>query len=287
MTVSTADAAPTTDQSSAKAIIQNALNQYGLGELGAWAWNKYLAGESTDQIMLELRDTDAYKARFPAMQALAKQGRAITEQQYIDYERTYAGLMHQYGMPAGFYDSPQDIANALVSGVAPTELEHRLQQAVAVSVNAPPELQAEVERLFPGQGKGHLAAIFLDPNAAVPLLDQKFAAAQIAAQADVTRFGQISTDQAMRLASLGVTQQQAAQGFSQLGQLGDVANLGVAGLDKPTTDQLLSAQFAGDSAAQQLLKRRQAQITGDFQGGTQYAGSPSSPGAGLGTAQNL
>lgn len=276
----------TPGQSSAKAILQGALDQFSLGSLGQWAWAKYQAGESEEQIMLELRQTQQYKDRFPAMQVLAARGQAITEAQYMSYEQTWGQLLHAYGMPTGFYDSPQDIANGLINNVAPTELEHRLQIASAAALGTP-QLQAEVERLFPGQGLGHTAAIFLDPTQAVTTLEQKFNAAQVAAQADLTGFGQISTQAAMGLAQQGINAQQAGSGFTHLAGLGDVTSLDVAGLDKPTQDQLLAAQFNGDAGAQLLLARRANQITGDFQGGTQFAGSSTSPGAGIGSAQNL
>src|SRR5262245_5462889 len=96
---------------SAKQLITNFLTNYGLGSLYTWAWNKYLAGESVAQIMLELRDTKEYKQRFPAMATLAKDGRAITEQDYINYEQGVRSLLQQYGIAPEMYSSRADIAD--------------------------------------------------------------------------------------------------------------------------------------------------------------------------------
>src|SRR5439155_190652 len=82
---------------SAKAAIQSALDAYGLGSLATFAWNEYLAGKPVEQIMLDIRATPDYQARFPAMATLAKQGRAITESQYVDYERNAYSLAQAVG----------------------------------------------------------------------------------------------------------------------------------------------------------------------------------------------
>src|SRR5436190_23924038 len=58
----------TTGTGSAKAILTNALGQLGLQGLADWAWAKYQAGESFDQIYLEMRQTPEYKPRFPYME---------------------------------------------------------------------------------------------------------------------------------------------------------------------------------------------------------------------------
>ena len=103
---------------SARAVLQAALDQYGLGSLAEWAWNRYLETGSTDQVFLELRQQSAYRQRFPAMEALSRSGRAISEASYIEYERTVTQTLHQYGIPRGMYDTPDAIANLLVNDVS-------------------------------------------------------------------------------------------------------------------------------------------------------------------------
>ena len=94
------------DDASAMAQINGFLGAYGLADLGAWAWAKWQNNESVDQIMLELRSTPQYKTRFPAMDELSRQGRAINETDYIGYESTVRQLIRAAGLPAGMYDTP-------------------------------------------------------------------------------------------------------------------------------------------------------------------------------------
>ncbi len=70
---------------SAKAVLEQALGMYGLSSLAEWAWSRYLETGSTDLVFLELRQQSAYKARFPAMAALAARGQAISEASYVEY----------------------------------------------------------------------------------------------------------------------------------------------------------------------------------------------------------
>src|SRR5689334_18836184 len=100
----------TAEQKSARAILDDTLAQYGLSGLGDRLWQQYLNGEPIEQIMVDLRKTPEYKARFPGMEALSKKGRAISEGEYISIERGYAQLFREYGLPAGFYDDPSDFA---------------------------------------------------------------------------------------------------------------------------------------------------------------------------------
>lgn len=68
---------------SARAAITRVLDQFGLGSLAGWAWQRYVAGVPVEQIMLDLRERPEYRARFPAMRELADRGRAITENEYL------------------------------------------------------------------------------------------------------------------------------------------------------------------------------------------------------------
>src|SRR3546814_1735147 len=59
---------------------------------------RYKGGDSFEEIMLELRETREYKERFPAMQTLRQQGRALTEQQYMQYEQGLRQVLHTFGL---------------------------------------------------------------------------------------------------------------------------------------------------------------------------------------------
>ena len=259
----------TTAEADARTLITNALDQYGLGSLGTWAWNRYLETGSTAQVMLELRDQQAYKSRFPAMEALAKSGQAITEAAYVNYEQTVGNLLQQYGIPRGMYDTPDQIATMLTHNVSPSEVNQRLQIATTAAYNAPPEVKAALAQQF-GVSGGDLTAYFLNPDKALPLIQQKVATAEVAGAAERQ---QVAVDQATaeRLASQGITYDQASQGF---GQVAGLQTLKGVGGEAPTEADLIGAAF-GDQAAAAKVGRVQAGRAAAFQagGGAQAATS--------------
>lgn len=269
---------------SAKASISATLDQYGLGSLADQAWQSYLKGVPIEQIMLDIRSSKEYQARFPAMAQLQKEGRAITEQQYIDYERTAAQLFTAHGLPKGFYDTPKDIADLLVGDVSATELDKRLGEAQVLAYSAPQEVRDTFQRYFGVQGAGNLTAHYIDPTLTEPILAKQLTQAQIGAEAGLTGFGQLTSEQAARLADLGVTESTAGQGFNNLASLGQVTSTNLAGETALTPDQLLAAQFAGDTGVQQKIKARQQARVAQFQAGGGYTASNAGT-TGIGNAQ--
>lgn len=268
---------------SAKAVIQQTLDGYGLGSLGGWAWQKYLTGEPVEQIMLELRGTPEYKARFPAMDQLRKQGMALSESAYIEYERNAGQLMRSYGLPAGFYDSPQDYANLLTGNVSLSELNDRLSAYQSVAVSAPPEVRDYMQTHY-GLSTGDLLAQVIDPNVAEPIIAKKAQAAIIGGTAAQAGFGDLGTGMAERLVGDGVTQAQAQKGF---GQIASQAQLGMTLPGEKgqavSQDQFIGAAFEGNAQAQQAVERQAGQRVAKFSGGGGYAGSSNGV-SGLGSA---
>jgi hypothetical protein len=242
-------------------VIKVMLDQYGLGTLGDWALAKYQNGESIEQIMAEARQTPEYQARYPAMAELARQGRAISEAAYINYETTIRDLSQQYGVPTAMYATPQGIAKMLVNGVSATEANERFQLAAVGAYSAPAEVKQAYQNLY-GLSGGDLIATYLDPDKALPLLERQAAAAQIAGAAyrqqttaDVT--------EAERLASQGVTYDQAVAGY---GQAQAYQGLDFAAGMATTRDDRVAAAF-GDAQAQRRVKQAQEARDAAFQGG--------------------
>ena len=99
------------------------------------------ARDAIEQILLELRETPEYKTRFPAMDALSKRGRAISEAQYINYEQSAAAVFKAAGLPAGFYDTPDDFSRFLTNDVALPELQKRVEAYQDVAFSQPPEVR--------------------------------------------------------------------------------------------------------------------------------------------------
>lgn len=270
----TSDPVPglTTDQRSAKAQIEATLGNYGLQSLGDFAWKEYLNDIPIEQIMLDIRQTPEYKQRFPAMQELANQGRAISEGQYINYETSAASLFRAAGLPAGFYDQPDDFAGFLTKNIALPELQSRIDVAKTAVYNSDPGTLAALQDYYGIQGGGNhigdATAYFLDPERALPAIQQQMIAAQEGGAAARTGYGPLNRTNAERLASLGVSADAAQQGFGTLANLQPIfANLPGEGGAAPTSEQGLQAVFENNASAASAITARQNQRKAIFQEG--------------------
>lgn len=270
---------------SARAVLDATLAEFGLQELGSWVWQRYLEGFPISQIMLDIRDRPEYQRRFAGMQALSEKGRAISEAEYIQLERTYASLFRSAGIPAGFYDQPEDFARYIANEVSPAEMQNRIEMASTAAYQSPPEVRMELERLW-GIGPGELTAYWLDPDKALPMLTQRYSAAQAAGAARSTGYGLLTQNEAQALGERGVTADQAEKGFSTLTSLGEL--FGALPGQEQSEDEIsrqeqMGAVFSNDPRAQQRIERRQSQRKATFSQGGGYASDREGI-AGLGNA---
>lgn len=272
---------------SARAIVTQFLNTYGLGTLANWAWKIYTSagGGSTgiEAITAELPNTKEFQARFPAYAPLAKAGRAMTVQQMLSYETTARQIFKANGIPGGFYDTPAQLAKFMENDVSTSELETRVKDAQQAVIAAPQDVRNQLQTLY-GIDHGHLTAFFLDPTKAEPIIAQKYTAAQIAAESGRAGVGQLNVGQAEGLAHLGVTDAQAAQGFGNLGTQAGLFEAQTQGEQTVGLDTELAAQFGGDAAAQLAFKQRAAARVAQFNANSGFGVGQSGVG-GLGPAQ--
>ncbi len=263
----------TADQKSARAILDDTLAQYGLSGLGDRLWQQYLNGEPIEQIMVDLRKTPEYKARFPGMEQLSKNGRAISEGEYISLERAYKQSFRQAGLPEGFYDSPDDFASFIANEVSPQEMSARLDVARVALYELPPQVRDEAARLY-GLQSGDIMAFLLDPTKALPIIQQQFTAAQAGFAAQNAGYGLLTKAEAERLATSGKSFDQYVEGFDFLGRAGELFNpiLGETGnQDVITRDEQLSIVGGTGNAAQRRLERRARERVAQFAGGGGYS----------------
>lgn len=272
----------TTAQNNAWDVLQSTLAQYGftgtdLTQLTAWAKQEVISGNDSNLIALQLQQTPQFIKRFPAIEDRLKAGLPpITVAEYLANEDSYEQLERAAGLPPNFasYDA------LIAADVSPTEYAARINQGyLAVSQADPTVIQAmqDYYKVTPGQ----MAAYFLDPTKAEPLLAQQATSALIGgASAQSTFKGTqnlgtaegISQQQALRLAQMGVTQSQAQSGFSTLATQSQLynplpgANGQVGG--NLTTDQLLNAQFGSDGQT-----KLQLELQAGFEKGTTSEGT--------------
>jgi hypothetical protein len=246
---------------SAKAIINGALSQFGLGTLSEWAWAEYQKTGDVNTVLLNLRSQPDYIHRFPAMGDLAAQGNAISEAAYVNYEQSVRQLLQSYGVVRGMYDTSADIANLLTKNVSPSEVNDRLRLATEAAMTAPQEVRDALAARY-GVSGGGLISYYLDPDKAEPLLQQQFASAQV--QGAAQRQG-MATDLATadRLASEGVSYDQAYQAFGQVAALNPLTG----GLGETVGQGTLQDAAFGDANAQAKVTHVQQSRKAAFQSG--------------------
>lgn len=258
---------------SARAIVTNFLAQFGLASLGTWAWSRYaqLGGgpNALNQISVEMVDQPQFNKRFPAYKTLAERGLAMSPAEMINYEQTARQIFHSAGLPNGFYDQPDDFAKFMINDVSASELQSRVQLASAAALEAPQDVKDALANYY-GLDQGALTAYFIDPKKALPILQQNFAAGQIGAQATRTGFGNVSRAEAEHLAQIGVTDEEAQQGFAQLGDQSGLFDQQVTGEDEISQAEQLGAVFDNSAAARLRIKRRQESRVADFSGGSGF-----------------
>lgn len=264
-------------QMNAIATVKALLNQYGLSALYSKIEQYIKEGYDGDTVMVLIRTTPEYKARFPAMEALAQKGRAINEATYIDYEKTASTLERRYGLPTGMLMGK--VTDLLTNEVSSSELNDRVILASAASIEAPQELKDTFSRYY-NLDQGAMTAYFLDPDVATPLLEKQYASARIGREAEKQGIG-IDVYGAENLQNLGITTEQARQGF---GQVAAATELTSGRGDVVSQKELIAGTLGGEEKARQSIERAAQSRTGRFQGGGGFAPEGRGGTSGLGTS---
>lgn len=250
---------------SAWAVLENILIQYGfkgaaLTQLVNWARGEIIAGNSSDQVTLDLMQTPQFKQRFPAIGTLASEGIAITPAEYISMEQSYAQAEKAAGITPNFASYDALISNQ----VSPTEYSDRLTQGYLAVANADQNVVQQFQQYY-GVSKAQLAQYFLNPKASEPLLLKQALAAQIGGAAkDVGFTPQISQAESLRLAQQGITQSQAEQGFDAMAKQAQLYG-GLPG--QPQTYQFTGDKLAAASQGLDATTEQQLQILAQLEKG--------------------
>lgn len=263
----------------ARSIVENFLAPLGLGNLADWAWGVVVhSGDvqlGLQEVQAQLPQQAAFKARFPVYDQLSKQGQAVTVADILNYEKTARSLFQQAGLPTNFYDTPQELQSFMGHNVSASELQQRVQLAANAA-----QLTAEQNQALQGfmgatgpLSKGDLTAYWLNPDKALPLLQEKFTAAGVSGAAATAGFGQLSEAEATRLVREGFTPDQAGSQFGALEQAASAFNPltseQTSGIDRSTQLQAVE----GNAFARERIARRQQQLAAAFQGEAGYGTS--------------
>ena len=253
--------------------LNSLFQSYGLGSLAGKIYGYVKNGESADTISIQLQDTSEYKARFAGNEARKAAGLPVlSPAQYLSTEESFDQIMKASGLPSGFYDSKGDFANWIGKNISPTEIQSRVDMATQATILSNPDYRKALNQM--GIDNAHLTAYFLDTDKALPYLQKAAATAQIGAEAlhQNLAFDQAYAD---KLATEGITAQQAASGYQQIaGELDTMKALGSMYGENWTQRTSEQAAFEGNAGATaergRLMSRERAAFggaTGGARGG--------------------
>lgn len=250
------------------------LNGLGLGALletdahgnpGGWLWEQVQNGIDTrEELEIRIQGTTAFRERFSVIidqQRRAAAGEPVyvmSTQEVLDYERFATQEMSAAGIPAWFYDEPDDFAKLMKNDISPDELRNRITEAYDYVKAAPPEVRNAFRDYYGvAQGDGALAAWALDPNRTVR--DVKKATRTAYAKGMADRFD-ISIDRrtATRLADLPMTEEGITTGLRTVASQENLRQ-GTFGDTSLTDQQGVAAVFEGDADVQRELDVRLAE----------------------------
>jgi hypothetical protein len=245
--------------------LNSLFSQYGLGTLAGKIFDFVKNGYSSDTISVLLQDTTEYKQRFAANTARQKAGLPVlSPAEYLSTESSYRQIMRQSGLPMGFYDTPADFTAWISGDVSPTEVQKRVDLATQATILANPMYKQALNAM--GLSDSEMTAYFLDKDKSLPIIQKAAATAAIGGEAlrQGLKFDQNYSD---TLATQGVTRDQAAAGYSQIGkEYGSL--IGLSGIYGGQWSQRAAeqAQFEGLNTAAEQKRRLISSEQGAFSG---------------------
>ena len=258
----------------ARASIKALLSKYKLDSLFDTVWGNYTSDmvdyTDTDALAMSIRETEAYKTRFAGNEARRAKGLGdLSPATYIALEDSFKKTMKSNGIPDSFYDTPEDFAQLIAGDVSVAEFNDRISYARSLVQDAPASVRNQMAELY-NVSEGQLIAYYIDPAKAAPILKEQERAARIGSAAKENAGMQLTAATAEDLAKRGITDAQAAQGFGNINQMGELTQAFTGEADISQQD-IISAQFGFNTDAEKKLIKRREQRLGEFKGGGSYA----------------
>jgi hypothetical protein len=215
-----------------------------------------------ESLRLALSQTPEYQTRFSAnAKRIAAGLSALSPAEYVQLEDQYQNVMRNYGLPASYYakdaTGKQIGFDELLGGdVSATELEERLITAQDRVLKSNPEVLNALKTFYPGIGNGDILAYSLDPKNALKDIQRKVAAAEIGGAALAQGLATSATG-AEELAKLGVTKDQAQQGFINVAQMAPRGGvLSEIYNEAPYNQATATAEVFGTAGAAEAAQKR-------------------------------
>lgn len=232
-------------------VLSERYKQYGLDNLADVIRKLVIEGASEATITFALQESPEYKQRFKANEARLAKGLAVLKpNEYIAVEDSYRQALRAYGLIV--FDTDEYVSRFIENDVSPSELTARIQLATDRVINAAPQVRNTLINFY-GLNDVDLIAYTLDPKGQLPTIEKQISVAEIGAAAARQGFQQVDRSNAEYLKSLGVTQEQAIKGFSDIAsilptatKLTDIYKDGLEGYGLEQAQQEVFGQLASE-----------------------------------------
>lgn len=258
------------DEQNAKIRLKALLDQWGLGSLADWAYEQVIVNDLAEDFVLNvlLPDQEAAKARTPGNQLRKDAGLPVLSiGDYVRLEAEMKGQFRQAGLPTGFYDDASDFATLIGNDVSVAELNSRINDGFIDAMNAPADVRQGFAALYGVQGDANLAAYFINPAHALPVLERQEAAAKAYGAASRTGFGALSRAEAEGIAAFGYNEGALQQGFGQLASDMPLFQSFDAGDQVISREDQLAATFGNNANAARRVAAKRRRQQANFEGG--------------------
>lgn len=158
------------------------LADFGLADLADAVDNLIRQDYTVSQIRLELPKQQAYKDRFPGMEALRAAGQAVNEATYISMERGYLQTLQAYGLDTKALGSRKQLGTYVSNLVSPREFEERVNLA-ATRVKDNADVISQFKTYYPEVDNSALTAYLLNPTVGMDIIKKQVRLAEIGAAA--------------------------------------------------------------------------------------------------------
>ena len=254
------------DIKGSKAIIADTLALYGLpASLATTLNNALVGGESGTAIAMQIRDTDAYRARFPAMAQRRKLNLpAVSEADYLNLERNFRTIMQAAKLPATFHDAPEDFDQLIAGDVSPQEFQERVTLAEVARDSASTETRRLLNEFY-DISEGDLTAYYLDPTRAETIFEdrRRMESAGLAAASRQTIGQDLTVGTAEALQAENIQRREIQQ---RLGQRVGLTDQLLGEEEALTASTIAEAEFGLDVESATRMRRRREERTTGFTG---------------------
>ena len=254
------------DIKGSKAIIADTLALYGLPASLATTLNDALVGgESGTAIAMQIRDTDEYRARFPAMaQRRELNLPAVSEADYLNLERNFRTIMQAAKLPSTFHDAPEDFDQLISRDVSPQEFQDRVPLAEVARDSASTETRRLLNEFY-DISEGDLTAYYLDPTRAETIFEdiRRMESAGLAAASRQTIGQDLTVGTAEALQAESIQRREIQQ---RLGQRVGLTDQLLGEEEALTASTIAEAEFGLDVESATRMRRRREERTTGFAG---------------------